>query len=134
MMPYSPAARGIIAKSSAYVSAPASDSSPATSHTVNALPGVPTLQVITRAFKNTPVPMTFATLTAIAAIKPRPRTSWPFVSFEFGVSGFEFILLNYPQITQITQKRKLKELRHKKAQEAQNEIETSSQSFIQADP
>ena len=41
---------------------------------------------------------------------------------------------NHPQITQITQKRKLKELSHKKAQEAQNEIETSSQGFIQDDP
>ena len=41
---------------------------------------------------------------------------------------------NHPQITQITQKRKLKELGHKKAQEAQNEIKTSSQGFIQDDP
>src|SRR5713226_5384028 len=90
MMPYSPAARGIIASSSAYVSAPASDSSPATSQTVSALPGVPTLQVITRALRKTPVPITFATLTEIAAIRPRPRTSWPFVRFEFGVSSFAF--------------------------------------------
>src|SRR5689334_22356947 len=91
MMPYSPAARGNIASSSAYVSAPASDKRPATNHTVSVLPGVPTLQVITRAFKNTPVPMTLATLTEIAATKPRPRTNWPFVSFEFGVWGFEFM-------------------------------------------
>jgi len=41
---------------------------------------------------------------------------------------------SYPQITQITQKRKPKEQSHKKAQEAQNEIETSSQGFIQTDP
>src|SRR6266545_4732625 len=91
MMPYSPAARGNIANNSAYVSAPASESNPATSHTVKALPGVPTLQVITRALRNTPVPMTFATLTEIAATKPRPRINWPLVSFEFGVSSFAFI-------------------------------------------
>src|SRR5205807_6198203 len=89
MMPYSPAARGNMASSSAYVSAPASDSKPATSHTVKALPGVPTLHVITRAFRNTPVPMTFATLTEIAATSPRPRMS----SVWFEVSGFKFVPL-----------------------------------------
>src|ERR1051325_11085324 len=95
MMPYSPAARGNIASSSAYVSAPASDNKPATSQTLKALPGVPTLHVITRALRNTPVPMTFATLTEIAATKPRPRMSWPFVSFEFGVSSFTFIKFQF---------------------------------------
>jgi hypothetical protein len=42
----------------------------------NALPGLPTLHVTTRALRNTPVPMMFATLTEIAAISPRPRMSW----------------------------------------------------------
>src|SRR5688572_25887536 len=74
-MPYSPAARGIIASNSAYVSAPASESSPAKTQTASAFPGLPTLHVITRAFKNTPVPMMLATLTEMAAISPRPRMS-----------------------------------------------------------
>src|SRR5438874_7077847 len=116
MIPYSPAARGNMASSSAYVSAPASDSKPATSHTVKALPGVPTLHVITRALRNTPVPMTFATLTEIAATKPRPRMSWPLVSFEFGVSSFAFTSGDYPQTTQITQIQK--GISHEKAQKA----------------
>src|SRR5581483_9297552 len=79
---------------------------PATSQTVSAMPGVPTLQVITRALRNTPVPITFATLTEIAAINPKPRTSWPVVSFEFGVSSFEFTSGDYTEITQITQIKK----------------------------
>lgn len=70
------------------MSAPASDSNPATNQTVKALPGVPTLQVITRALRNTPVPMTLATLTEIAAIRPSPRIS----SVCFEVSGFKFQL------------------------------------------
>jgi hypothetical protein len=32
-------------------------------------------------------------LTEMAATSPRPRMSWPLVSFGFGVSGFEFIQL-----------------------------------------
>ena len=68
------------------MSALASESYPAINQTVRALPGVPTLQVITRALRNTPVPMTFATLTEIAAIKPSPRIS----SVCFEVSGFKF--------------------------------------------
>src|SRR2546425_10010419 len=91
MIPYPPAAGETIAKSPAYVSAPAKERKPATNQTVKAIPGVPTLHVMTRAFRNTPVPITFATLTEMAAIKPRPRISWPLVSFEFGVSSFEFI-------------------------------------------
>src|ERR1044072_7511826 len=75
MIPYSPAARGIIASKSAYVSAPASESKPAKTQTISALPGVPTLHVITRAFRNTPVTMMLSTLTEMAAISPRPRTS-----------------------------------------------------------
>ena len=42
--------------------------------TARTLPGVPTLQVITRACRNAPVPMTLPTTTDIAAISVRPRT------------------------------------------------------------
>jgi len=44
-------------------------------------PGEPTLHVITRAFKNTPVPITFPMITEIAATSPRPRTSEPLSMF-----------------------------------------------------
>src|ERR1043166_6055543 len=50
-------------------------SRPASTQTISALPGVPTLHVMTRALRKTPVPMMFATLTEIAAISPRPRMS-----------------------------------------------------------
>src|SRR6266550_2032675 len=61
---------------------------PATTYTPRTLPGVPTLQVITRAFRKTPVPITLPTTTDIAATSVRPRTK---SSFEFRVSSFEFI-------------------------------------------
>ena len=51
------------------------ESRPAKTQTISALPGVPTLHVITRALRNTPVPMMLATLTEIAAISPSPRMS-----------------------------------------------------------
>src|SRR5436309_3039543 len=38
-------------------------------------PGVPTLHVITRALRNTPVPMTSPITIAVAASRPSPRTS-----------------------------------------------------------
>src|ERR1043165_8643954 len=57
---------------------------------MSALPGVPTLHVMTRAFRNTPVPMMLATLTEMAAISPRPRMSCVCSA----CIGF------YPQITQ----------------------------------
>src|SRR5882724_5042138 len=38
-------------------------------------PGVPTLQVITRDFRKTPVPMTLPITMDVAAIGPRPRMS-----------------------------------------------------------
>src|SRR2546425_12949281 len=78
-MPCSPAASGIIASSSAYVSAPNSESNPAATQTESAIIGVPVLQVITRALIKTPVPIMLATLTEIAAVRPRPRTSWAFL-------------------------------------------------------
>jgi hypothetical protein len=37
--------------------------------------GLPTLQVITRVFRNTPVPIMLATFTAMAAQAPMPRMS-----------------------------------------------------------
>jgi hypothetical protein len=37
-------------------------------------PGVPTLHVITRAFRKTPVPIMFAMFTEVAAVRPSPRT------------------------------------------------------------
>src|SRR5688572_27974100 len=38
------------------------------------MPGVSTLQVMTRALRNTPVPMTLPTTSEKAASRPRPRT------------------------------------------------------------
>src|SRR4051812_27368728 len=75
MNTYSPPARGINTQSSPYVRAPASDSTPATTHTVTTRLGVPTLHVITRAFRNTPVPMTTPVTIDMAANRPSPRTS-----------------------------------------------------------
>jgi len=75
MNTYSPPACGMRAQSSPYVSAPASESPPATTHASSTNPGVPTLQVMTRAFKNTPVPMTTPITIAVAASSPSPRTS-----------------------------------------------------------
>ena len=74
MKVYSPPACGIIAASSAYVSAPARLRRPATTHTVTTIPGVPTLQVMTRALRNTPVPMTSPMRIALEASRPSPRT------------------------------------------------------------
>ena len=64
---------GRIAVSSAYVKAPASDSNPAAIHTNITHFGSPTLHVIARAFRKTPVPITFPIMTDTAAISPRPR-------------------------------------------------------------
>src|SRR3954452_9177615 len=75
MKTYSPPALGIIAASSAYVSAPARLRRPATTQTVMTIPGVPTLHVITRDLRKTPVPMTSPITIAIAARAPSPRTS-----------------------------------------------------------
>src|SRR3954451_12885973 len=71
---YSPPAFGIIAASSAYVSAPATARSPDTIQTAITVSGEPTLQVITRVLRNTPVPIMLAMLTEVAATSPRPRT------------------------------------------------------------
>ena len=40
---------------------------------------MPTLHVMTRAFRKTPVPMTFPITTAVAVSKPSPRTRLVFV-------------------------------------------------------
>jgi len=55
------------------VKAPARDSSPATPNCDYAT-WRPTLHVITRDFKKTPVPMTFPTTIAVVATGPRART------------------------------------------------------------
>jgi hypothetical protein len=54
---------------------PASESNPAAIHTSIAIFGLPTLQVMTRDFRKTPVPIMFETLTEIAAHIPTPRIS-----------------------------------------------------------
>ncbi len=47
---------------------------------MSTFPGVPTLHVITRAFRKTPVPMTFPMMIDTAATSPSPRTSVMFFS------------------------------------------------------
>ena len=61
---YSPPARGKIVASSAYVRAPSRLITPAITHTPMTMPGVSTLQVMTRALRKTPVPMTLPTTIA----------------------------------------------------------------------
>ena len=75
MKTYSPPARGIIAASSAYVSAPARLKNPAAIHAMMTKPGVSTLHIITRVFRKIPVPMTLPTTIETDAKTPRPRTS-----------------------------------------------------------
>ena len=70
----SPPARGIIAASSAYVSAPARVSTPAASHAASTSHGVSTLHIMTRVLRKMPVPMTLPTTTEVDAARPRPRT------------------------------------------------------------
>ena len=67
---------------------PAKLKSPATIHTVMTIPGLPTLQVITRAFRKTPLPMTSLIRIDVAAIRPRPRMTWSLG--RVGVTGKEF--------------------------------------------
>src|SRR3954470_17781342 len=50
-------------------------SSPPTTHAAITSTGVPTLHVITRAFRKTPVPMTSPMTIDVAASRPSPRTS-----------------------------------------------------------
>src|SRR5205085_5220635 len=71
----SPPARGIIAASSAYVSAPARLKNPAATHAMIPSQGVATLHIITRVFRKMPVPMTPPTTIETEAKTPRPRTS-----------------------------------------------------------
>ena len=54
---------------------PASDNNPAASHTTSTSLALPTLQVMTRVLRKTPVPIMLATLTAAAAHGPTPRVS-----------------------------------------------------------
>src|SRR6185437_16560642 len=58
---YSPPASGIIAPSSAYVRAPASERSPAASHASRTFEGDPTSCAIGAVLRKTPVPMTVRT-------------------------------------------------------------------------
>src|SRR6187402_2514953 len=73
MKTYWPPARGVIAVNSAMQSAPASVSIPATAQASRTRDGDPTLQIITRAFRNMPVPTTLVTMSAPAGISVRPR-------------------------------------------------------------
>jgi hypothetical protein len=54
------------------------------------VPGVPTLQVMTRVFKKTPVPMMLPTTIEMAAIRPRPRMSVMLLG-----AGFDMNVLGY---------------------------------------
>src|SRR5262249_9767702 len=73
---YSPPASGNMADNSAYVRAPASESIPDVIQTAITVQPEPTLQVMTRAFRKTPVPITVPTTTAIAPQRLNPRMSF----------------------------------------------------------
>src|SRR5919202_6797501 len=88
MKTYSPPARGIIAASSAYVSAPARLRKPAATHAAITSHGVSTLHIITRVFRKMPVPMTLPTTIETAAKTPRPRTSVRVFCERVDMSGF----------------------------------------------
>src|SRR5271154_4271373 len=60
---------------SEYENVPARESRPAASHTNSTVFALPTLQVMTRVLRKTPVPIMLATLTAIAPHAPTPRVS-----------------------------------------------------------
>src|ERR1700704_524075 len=77
---YCPPERGIMALSSANVSAPPSVNTPATRYASSTIHGVPTLQVMTRALTKTPVPMTLVTMSAVAGISVSPLTRDDFMS------------------------------------------------------
>src|SRR5580693_4427685 len=62
---------------SEYEKVPASDSRPAAAQTSSTVFALPTLQVMTRVLRNTPVPIMLATLTAVAAHGPTPRVNSP---------------------------------------------------------
>lgn len=69
---YCPPERGIMALSSANVSAPPSVNTPATRYAGSTIHGVPTLHVMTRALTKTPVPMTLVTISAVAGMSVSP--------------------------------------------------------------
>ncbi len=83
---------------SEYEKDPASDSNPAASHTSNTVLALPTLQVITRVLRKTPVPIMFATFTAMAPQAPTPRVNSPlaavveaaFIDVSIGQMNFYF--------------------------------------------
>ena len=91
MKTYSPPARGIIAASSAYVSAPARLRTPAATHATITIHGDSTLHIITRVFKKMPVPMTLPTTIETDAKRPSPRTS---VMGWFDVSDMKALVLS----------------------------------------
>jgi hypothetical protein len=64
-----------MAPNSAYVSAPASDSSPATSQAASTSAGEPTCWDMIAALKNTPVPMIDPITKAVELVSVNPRTS-----------------------------------------------------------
>src|SRR5450755_2778421 len=77
---YCPPERGIMALSSAKVSAPPSVRIPATRYASSTIHGVPTLHVMTRALTKTPVPMTLVTMRAVAGMSVSPLTRDLFIS------------------------------------------------------
>src|SRR5882757_5275239 len=77
---YCPPERGIIALSSAKVSAPPSVRIPAKRYARRTNHGVPTLHVMTRALTKTPVPMTLVTMRAVAGMSVKPLTRDVFIS------------------------------------------------------
>src|ERR1700733_8607600 len=62
---------------SEYENDPASANNPAVSQTSNTILALPTLQVITRVLRKTPVPIMLATFTATAPHAPTPRVNSP---------------------------------------------------------
>src|SRR5687768_15510461 len=73
------------------------------------IPGVSTLHVITRALRNTPVPMTPPTTMAVAGRSPRPRTSvtpaggaltWRLIAFAHSLDHFMALYLGFDSSTQ----------------------------------
>jgi hypothetical protein len=57
------------------------------------MPGVPTLHVITRAFKKTPVPMTLPITMEAAATKVKPRMSVTLLGASFDI--FYFVRISF---------------------------------------
>src|SRR5882757_8685847 len=88
---YCPPERGIIALSSAKVSAPPSVRIPATRYAKRTIHGVPTLHVMTRALTKTPVPITLVTIRAVAGMSVRPLISVAELRAEDWLSDTKFL-------------------------------------------